>query len=209
MHGRRAVCITVALIVAAQFCGCFVMLNYTAEIFAQAGATISSNVATIIMGVVQLLGAYVSTVLVDRTGRKFLLIGSALGSAVALLTMGGFMRAQQFGYDLSACAWLPMVSFGALAFLSNCGLMTLPFLVIGEVLPDRVRSAGQSLAMTLMYVISTVLLKVFPLMVTVLSMSGALFVFAGSCLAAVAFVWVRVPETKGKSFEAIRRMMEK
>lgn len=69
-HGRRAVIIGVALMFACQLCGCFVMLNYTGEIFASSGATMSSNVAAIIMGAIQLLGAYMSTVLVDRTGRK-------------------------------------------------------------------------------------------------------------------------------------------
>lgn len=69
-HGRRAAQIGIVLILASQFCGSFVMLNYTAEIFNQAGATMSSNVAAIVMGAIQLVGTYISTVLVDRAGRK-------------------------------------------------------------------------------------------------------------------------------------------
>lgn len=123
--------------------------------------------------------------------------------------MGTFMRCQEYGYDVSAFAWLPMAGFGMMVFLANWGLMPLPFLVVSEVMPDRVRTTGTSLCMTLLYTIGFVLLKGFPLMVELLGMPGCLFVFAASSMAAAAFVWLRVPETCGKSFEAIQRIMEK
>lgn len=196
------------LIFGSQFCGCFAMLNYTADIFAQSGSTMSSNVAAILMGVVQLLGAYVSTVLVDRAGRKFLLAASSVGSALGLIAMATFMRFQTV-YDLQAYAWIPMVGFGVLVFAANWGLMTLPFLVISELMPDQVRSIGTSFCMTLLYVLGFVLLKGFPLLVQLLDMSGALYVFAACSLTVAAFVIGWLPETCGKSFEAIQRMMEK
>lgn len=73
-HGRKALVIGVALIVSSMLCGCFVLLTYSADVFFQSGITMSSNLAAILMGVIQLCGAYVSTVLVDRTGRKVRLI---------------------------------------------------------------------------------------------------------------------------------------
>lgn len=48
------------------------MLSYTADIFAKSGSDMSSNMAAIIIGLIQLIGAYMSTVLVDRAGRKVL-----------------------------------------------------------------------------------------------------------------------------------------
>lgn len=69
-HGRRAVVIGVALIVSSMICGCFVMLTYSADVFNHSGITMSPKLAAIILGVMQMFGAYVSTVLVDRTGRK-------------------------------------------------------------------------------------------------------------------------------------------
>lgn len=66
--------IAFALIVLCQFCGCFTMLNYTSVIFAESGSDMSANTAAIIIGVIQLIGAYISTVLVDRAGRKVILI---------------------------------------------------------------------------------------------------------------------------------------
>lgn len=207
-HGRRASLIGIVLISGSQFCGSFAMLNYTADIFAKTGLTMSSNVAAIVMGVVQLLGAYVAILLVDRAGRKFLLAASALGSALGLIQMGVFMHFQDAGYDLHAYGLIPMFGFALLVFAANYGLMTLPFLVISELMPERVRSIGTSLCMTLLYTLGFVLLKGFPMLVQVAGMPGAMFVFAACSLVSAVFVIGWLPETCGKSFEAIRRMME-
>lgn len=68
--GRKSLTIGIVLCVLNQFCGCFAMLNYTANIFKEAGSNMTPNVAAILVGVIQLFGSYAATVLVDRTGRK-------------------------------------------------------------------------------------------------------------------------------------------
>lgn len=53
-----------------QFCGCFAMLSYTASIFQESGSNLSPNMSAIVVGVIQLAGAYCSTFLVEKAGRK-------------------------------------------------------------------------------------------------------------------------------------------
>lgn len=67
---RKGLLIGSVLIVLCQFNGCNTMLNYTADIFRESGSNVSPNVAAIIIGFIQLLGAYAATELVDRSGRK-------------------------------------------------------------------------------------------------------------------------------------------
>lgn len=67
---RKAMLIGIVLIWLNQFCGCFAMLNYTANIFAESGSNLTPNMSAIIVGIIQLVGAYMSTFLVDRAGRK-------------------------------------------------------------------------------------------------------------------------------------------
>lgn len=62
--------IGVGLVALNQFCGCFAMVNYTATIFQEAGSDLTPNMAAIVIGAIQLVGAYFSTVLVERAGRK-------------------------------------------------------------------------------------------------------------------------------------------
>lgn len=62
--------IGIVLVTLNQFCGCFAMINYTATIFKDSGSNLSPNMSAIVVGTIQLIGAYCSTVLVDRAGRK-------------------------------------------------------------------------------------------------------------------------------------------
>lgn len=68
--GRKAITIGIVLMIVNQFSGCFPMLSYIASIFKDAGSNLSPNMSAMIVGAVQLLGSYVTTNLVDRTGRK-------------------------------------------------------------------------------------------------------------------------------------------
>lgn len=68
--GSKAILIGIVLIFVNQCCGVFAMLNYTASIFEEAGSAMHPNVSAIVIGIIQLLGSYAATILVDRAGRK-------------------------------------------------------------------------------------------------------------------------------------------
>lgn len=68
--GRKAFIIGTVLSLVNQFCGCFAILNYTANIFQEAGSNMSPNMSAIVVGTIQFLGSVVATSLVDRAGRK-------------------------------------------------------------------------------------------------------------------------------------------
>lgn len=67
---RKAMTIGIILALLNQFCGCFAMLQYTANIFADAGSSMTPNMSAIVVGILQLLGSIVAVIFVDRTGRK-------------------------------------------------------------------------------------------------------------------------------------------
>lgn len=136
--GRKAFMIGVALILMHEFCGVFTMLNYTATIFRESGSTISPQFSAIIVGLIQLLGTYVATFLVDRLGRKVLLIVSAIGSSLCLACLGAYSYANSIGIDVKPYSWVSIASFSGMMFLAACGLIPLMFVVIAEVMPEKV-----------------------------------------------------------------------
>lgn len=69
-EAKRSLIIALSLISLNQLCGCFSMVNYSATIFVEAGSNVEPNLAAIFVGATQLLGSYLSLILVDRTGRK-------------------------------------------------------------------------------------------------------------------------------------------
>lgn len=117
--GRKAFIIGVALILMHELCGCFTMLNYTATIFRESGSTISPEFSAIIVGLIQLLGTYVATFLVDRLGRKILLIYSSTGTAICLLCLGAYSYANSIGIDVTSYSWVAITSFSGMMFLAG------------------------------------------------------------------------------------------
>lgn len=136
------------------------MLNYTAVIFEQAGASLKPTVAAIIVGVIQILGNYASTMLVERLGRKILLIVSAVGISLSQGVMATYSYCQIKGHQVESFSWVPVVAFSFMIFVAALGLMSLPFLVISELMPQRLRSTANMILMSVLWVISTCTIKV-------------------------------------------------
>lgn len=101
--------------------GTYAMLSYASMIFHEAGSSLSPNVSAMIVGLIQLVGVYVSTVFVDRAGRKVLLVSSAFGCSLGLALFGGYDYFKHQGMDLSEYNWVPLASFSFVIFVANLG----------------------------------------------------------------------------------------
>uniref|UniRef100_A0A1B0BCA7 Major facilitator superfamily (MFS) profile domain-containing protein n=1 Tax=Glossina palpalis gambiensis TaxID=67801 RepID=A0A1B0BCA7_9MUSC len=200
---RKAFLIGVALMALNQFCGCFAMINYTASIFEQSGSSLSPKISAIIVGVIQLLGSCASTLLVERAGRKLLLVISSIGTGIGLGCLGGYIYLNAIGYDTQPFAWIPIASFSFTIFIGCCGVLTLPFVLVSEIMPPKIRSSGSMLCTLCMWTFAFVLIKYLPLMSAIMGMHGMMFFFASCSLSGALFVIGFVPETKGKSIETI------
>lgn len=158
---RKAMVIGLMLSALNQLCGCFAMINYTATIFQEAGSNLTPNSSAIVVGAIQLFGAYVSTILVDRAGRKVCLICpldfrisaqtrniplqillslSLAAAGLGLACLGTYLYLKSIGYDAETLGWIPISCFSFIVFFANWGILTLPFLVMSEMLPEKVRT---------------------------------------------------------------------
>ncbi|XP_055918187.1 facilitated trehalose transporter Tret1 [Eupeodes corollae] len=205
---RKAFTIGIALMALNQFCGCFAMLNYTATIFKQAGSSLSPKTSAIIVGFIQLIGSYISTMLVERAGRKVLLATSAIGTGFGLCSLGLYSYLSENGYQMEGLNWIPIASFSVAVCVGSMGVLTLPFLVVSEIMPPKIRNIGSMICMEVLWIFAFLVLKYLPLMTLSLGMHGTMYVFACCCFAGAIFVILFVPETKGKSIETIMKMLE-
>jgi hypothetical protein len=117
-----------------QFSGLFGLLFYVSTIFKYSGSNISPNTSSIIVGVIQLVGCYCSTLFVDRAGRKVLIGASSFGISLGMFVFAAYSFMDKLGYDLSLFNWIPLVSFSFTLFIANLGVLTLPFLVTSELI---------------------------------------------------------------------------
>lgn len=121
-----------------QFCGVFAMMNFTATIFAESGSNLSPNLSAIIVGGIQIIGSMFPPLLVDRIGRKMMMGLSGFGTSIGLTILGVYMLMKSQGFDLESFAWVPLVMFSFVIFISNWGLMTLPFMIVSEISHPKV-----------------------------------------------------------------------
>lgn len=200
---RKAFLIGIFLMFLHECCGCFTMINYTATIFAESGSEIAPNRSAMIVGAIQLIGTIVSTRLVDRAGRRCLLLCSAIGAGISLLTLGAYTRLYELGWSVQPYSAVAVGSFAAMLFLASCGIIPLPFVVLAEIMPERIRGVGSTVCLCFSWSLVFAMVKVFPTLVALIGLHGCIFVFSGCCFVGAIFVALLVPETKGKSYDEI------
>lgn len=132
---RRALTISIFLIVMNQLCGCYALLSYTTKVFEEAGASLSPIESSVLIVGVQLSANMLTIYLVDRVGRKILFITSALGAAVGIACLG---LHSLYRDQLDDFRWIPIASLSFAIFIASLGLLSLPYTIAIDILPPKV-----------------------------------------------------------------------
>ncbi len=196
---RRVLALGVVLAVFQQWCGINVIFNYAEEIFAAAGYNISDTLLNIAWtGSVNLAFTFVALGVVDRGGRRILMLLGAAGLAVIYVALG-------FCYHAGVKGW-PMLTLVLAAI--GCYAMSLApvtWVIIAEIFPNRIRGAAMSVAVMSLWIACFILTFTFPILNRTLGPAGTFWLYAAICAAGFVFIRLRLPETKGKSLEQIER----
>jgi len=189
----------VALAVLQQWCGINVIFNYAEEIFHAAGYDISDTLKNIAWtGSVNLVFTFVALGVVDRGGRRVLMLLGAAGLTLIYLAMGCCYHGGVKG--------LPMLLL-VLAAISCYAMSLAPvtWVLISEIFPNRIRGAAVSVAVSALWMACFILTFTFPILNKALGPAATFWTYAGICAAGFVFILWRVPETKGKTLEQIER----
>lgn len=136
-----------------------------------------------------------------------LFITSTLGTAFGLTVLGIYMMFKTWKYDVESYNWIALASFSFVIFIASWAILTLPFLIISEVMPDHLKEFGVSILNSLLWSFSFAAVKFLPFLSDALGFHGALFLFAGVCLCCTVFIMLRIPETKGKNKSQIMNLL--
>ncbi|XP_069687041.1 facilitated trehalose transporter Tret1-2 homolog [Periplaneta americana] len=202
---RRALIISIVLVTNLQFSGVVPLLSYTVLIFNEAGSTLSPNVSTIIVGALQIIGSLLATVLVDRAGRKVLLIVSNVCMALCLGAIGGYFFCRSRDIDVSSVSLLPVVCLSAYFVALALGVSPVAFLMIPELFSPQLRTAAITLSLSLMWFNAFLVTKFFTNISDLFGLHGCYWLFTAVCLGGLLFCIFFVPETKNRSLESIQQ----
>lgn len=201
---RRAMVCALGLMVFQQWSGVNAVIFYSQKIFNNAGASfMSPSTATIVIGAVQLAATAASAMLVDRLGRRALLLVSAAVMAACLSLLGAHV-AGAFPLDL---AWLPLAAVALFVVAFSLGFGPAPWILLGELFTPDNKPTAAAVCATVNWLQAFTVTKVFVNMEAALGLAGTFWVFAGNCAAAAIFVALLVPETRGRSLQDIQRRL--
>lgn len=204
---KRALILGNVLVNIVIFSGLFTFANYYELIFEEAGSSLSPALSSIVVGTIQLAGTISASSVVERVGRKPLILVSAYGSAMCVAVMGLHAMLKDLNVDVSSFAWVPLVCLSLLVFVAANGAQSVPFVVLGEIFAQDVRGALISVCLIGNWSMSFILVLVFPYMVEYLKIYGALWIYTViECLLATV-VLIMMPETKGVSIERIVQIL--
>ena len=197
---RVALLISIVLAVLQQVTGINTVLYYAPEIFKSTGLAATRAINdTVIVGVVNLLFTLVAIWLVDRLGRKPLLLVGSAGMGLSLALLGGAFYTEQYqGRGVLLCILAYVASFAV-------AMGPVVWVVLSEVFPTRIRGRAMSIATVSLWVACYTVSQTFPMMVATLKEAITFWIYAALCGVAFAFVACFVPETKGKTLEQIER----
>ncbi|CAN1229141.1 Polyol transporter 5 [Linum grandiflorum] len=176
-------------------------------IFEKAGITSTHEklLATIAVGVIKTLFILVAMLLLDRIGRRPLLLTSYAGMVVSLATLGGTLKVinQDPTRNIRWAVGLAISTvLSAVAFFS-IGAGPIAMVYSAEVFPLRLRAQGISLGMAVNRVVSGVISMSFLSLYQAITIGGAFFLFAGIAAVGFVFFFLFYPETQGKTLEEI------
>jgi SP family arabinose:H+ symporter-like MFS transporter len=205
MNGRlrygRPIFLAIAIGAFNQLSGINAILYYLGDIFTSAGfSRVSGNMQSVAIGAMNLVATMVGMALIDRFGRKTLLLIGSVGTAVCLAAVAAIFATNQHR-ELLVWALVAYIAF----FAVSQGAVV--WVYLSEIFPTRVRGKGQSLGSGTHWVMNAILSLVFPI---IAARSGAYPFAFFAAMMVVQFVVVLVffPETKRVSLEELQRMLK-
>jgi len=181
-----------------QLAGINAILYYANDIFRAAGSSQSSGALKAVnVGLMNLLATFLGMALIDKVGRKTLLLIGSIGTAAAL---GSISLMFYTHHHLELLVWALMVFIVFFAISQGAVI----WVFISEVFPSRVRSKGQSLGSSSHWIMNAIIAQLFPIIVHGYGYGAPFALFAAMMLVQFLVVLFVYPETKGRTLEEIQ-----
>lgn len=206
---KPIVWIGIALSVFQQFVGINVIFYYSTELWAAVGFTQADSLAiSVVTGLVNILVTLVAIALVDRVGRRPILMTGSIGMAVSLGVMALAFASGPAG-KLEG-AWGPIALVAANLFVVFFGASWGPlvWVLLGEIFPNRIRAKALGVAAAAQWVANFLITISFPTL-SELSLPITYGAYAGFALLSFFFILKLVPETKGMVLENADRLLDR
>ena len=197
---RRVLIVGILFSLFAHITGIDTIIYYGPIIFLESGfKTDSALLASVMIGITNLIFTFVGMAMIDKAGRKFLLLVGLAGMGISMMLVGFCMQS-----DIISAKWtLLWIMTYIASFAMSIGVVI--WVYLSEIYPTRVRGQALSVATMVLWLGNVILTQFFPVMMERFG-GGTFYIFSFICLLAFIFTWTMVKETRGVSLEEIEKM---
>lgn len=191
-----------------QFCGINTIILYTTEIFKASRVHLDANTASIIVGLFQVVATFVASLVIDKLGRRILLFVSSLFVTISIFFLGVYFSLKnRSGIDedvLGKLGFLPVSALCVFMVAYSLGLGPIPWVISSEIFPTEIKSIASSTAGTFNWFLAFVLTRFYLQICDYIGQDSTFYIFGFASMIGIFFVYIFVPETKGKTVSEIQ-----
>lgn len=202
---KKGLVIAFGLMLFQQMSGVNAIIFYSSDIFTQAGDAIPPDVATIIVGAVQVVSVFFGSLIVDKLGRRLLLLASISIMFLTTLVLGVYFYCIDNNHAFDDITWFALIPLCLFLIMFSFGFGPIPWMMMPEIFAPEIKGIAGSSACLFNWLIAFIVTKFYTNMVAAVHGYGTFWIFSGFCVVGTVFVYLLVPETKGKTLDQIQR----
>lgn len=190
---------------AQQLSGIAAFNTYTHYLFEQAEGNVSRTTSVIIFGSLLTLMCLISSIILDKLGRRLSMMISCVGCTIVLGAEAIYFYIKDFcQVGLSAVTWIPLAGMIMYVFVYSIGLGIVPTLITSELFSASIKAKGVCVANVIFFLYISIGTKLFQYTAHNLGMFAPFLIFSVSCLLSAIITYYVVPETRGRTLEEIQ-----
>lgn len=205
---RRCLTIGVMLGLFQQLSGSQAIMMYTQQLFDDINVDLDGKYLAMILGVVQIFSTGLCVIIVDRYGRRPLLLLSSIGSFSATGVIALYFNLRWIGIDTSSVSWLPALGCMLYVVFYSLGLAPLPTAMIGELFPTNVKALGCAITVFSANFGGFTVGKTYQIIADTVGVHICFWTFTVLNAFAIIYIYFCIPETKGKTLQEIQKELQ-
>lgn len=189
-----------------QFSGIFVIIYNAVAIMDKSGVQVDPYLGAVLIGIARLIASLLTAGVSRKFGRRVPSMISGIGMTIFMGGLSLYLFLANKGTVMADNGVVPVICMMMYIFTSTLGYLVIPFAMVGEVFPSKVKDILAGLTVAIGYVFSAITVKTYPDMQSQMDMHGVFLFFAIVSLVGVIFILFFLPETKGKTLREIEDM---
>lgn len=202
---KKGFVIAYGLMLFQQMSGVNSIIFYSSDIFTKAGSSLPPGEASIIVGAVQVISVFLGTLVVDKLGRRILLLASIVVMFLMTLILGIYFYCLTHTTAFDNLKWFAIIPLCVFLIMFSFGFGPIPWMMMPEIFAPEVKGIAGSSACLFNWLAAFLVTKFYNDMVEAIESYGTFWIFSLFSAVGIAFVYFLVPETKGKTLDQIQR----